>query len=165
MKHKLTAGAEVDVLNKDELQEVLVPLLRELLDRDVEERVRGNENSALDPTGAAVVEVYGVPIGMLFRLTRVVVRVDGGSSFAAPYVNGAGSVEIRRNGRVVDGVNLSTGLPNVWTQSGAASPVYRNGEQVEVAIAGGPANGNVLVEIEGDLYPMRVVDRKGKQGA
>ncbi len=91
---------------------------------------------------------------MEFRLCRVVVEADG-FSYQALFTAAGGSVEIQRGGQREDGYNLSAGLPNVWTAGSGSAPHYKNGENVTVVVAGGPANTNVNVRIQGDQFPDR----------
>lgn len=162
MRVKIAPGAELDVLNKQELHEVLHEVLAHFRS-DESERVRPQENGLTDGTGAAAIVVYQVPIGMGFRLSRITVSADG-FTFAAKFTNAAGAIELRRGGQLVDGVNLnpsaaagdqSVGIPWVETYSGSVRPAFQNGEQVAVNVVGGPPNTNVNVLLEGDLYPLK----------
>lgn len=125
-------------------------------EQDSSERVRAPAQTETDVNGNATIdEVYKVPVGMEFRLTRLLVAVDG-KSYASMFTNANGSVEIRRNGdTLIDGFNLSQGIPNSWSASGAAAPHFRNGERVTVVLTGGPASTGFSVKLEGDLYPRK----------
>lgn len=155
MKFKLVAGQELDVLTEQELRTVLDEFV-EQFERQHSERVRAPQQQLTDANGLAVLSVYEVPVGMEFRLSRVVVTADG-QTFAAPGVAGV-SIELRRNDRngpLLDGAKPAVGLPWVWTAGGSPSPHFRNGESVLVVVVGGPANTNVAAYVEGDLYPRR----------
>jgi hypothetical protein len=151
VKKKLVPGEELDFLTPAEAAALLQSVFRE----EVQERVHAQSPAtATDNTGAVSLEVYTVPMGMEFRLARVIVEADG-VTYAAMFVNAAGSVTIQRGGQVVDGFNLSAGIPNTWTSGKEAAPRYRNGEKVFIVVVGGPATRNMSARIEGDLFPDR----------
>jgi hypothetical protein len=156
VKQKVIPGGEIDAVSGDEFQALVAALTR----RDVVERVRAQENGKTDATGFLVLDVYFPPLGMEFRLSRVVVEADG-FSYAVMFTNAAGSVTIQRNagpdghGQIEDGYNLSQGLPNTWTAGSGSAPRYISGEKVTLVIIGGPANVNVNVRIQGDVMPER----------
>lgn len=150
-KQKIVPGATLDIPTSDELAAVVRAEFR----HEVRERVRAQAGAKTDANGAVTVSPYTVDTGMEFRLTRVLVEADG-YSYAAMFTNAAGAVTIQRGGQVLDGYNLATGIPNAWTGGSADAPRYRNGEKVDVVVVGGPANTNVNVRIEGDLYPYRI---------
>lgn len=165
MKTKLLAGHEIDMLTKDELREVLGLVLSEQIEqfrKSSTEHVRAELQTVTDGTGAASINVYQVPIGMKFRLARLVVASPG-FSFAAKFTNAAGAIEVRRNAeQLIDGVNLnpsaaagdqSVGIPWVQTYSSDARPEWQNGEQVTVNVIAGPATANITALVEGELYP------------
>lgn len=155
MKFKLVAGSEVDLVSPEELRTVLDEFV-EQFQRSHSERVRAAFQAQTDGGGNLALDAYEVPIGMEFRLSRVVVQADG-FTFAAPGVAGV-ALEIRRNGvngQLVDGQKPAVGLPWSWSSGGSPSPHYRNGETVTVHVLGGPVNVNVSVYVEGDLYPRR----------
>lgn len=167
MKHRLRAGEEIDVLTKDELREVLGTVLREQIElfrKRSSDHVRAELQAVTDGTGAVSIVVYQVPVGMKFKLARVVVASPG-FSFANKFTNAAGAIEVRRNNdQLVDGVNLnpsaaagdqSVGIPWVDSYSSDARPEWLNGEQVTVNVIAGPAAANITVLVEGELYPNR----------
>ncbi len=151
MRQKVVPGAELDVLTQEEMRALLKAELR----TGVFERVVQAANGPLTAGGVGSIDAYTVPVGMEFRLCRVVVTADG-FNYAAMFTNAAGGVTLLRDGQLVDGFNLSLGLPNVWTAGSGSAPRFRNGQKVTVAIVGGPASANVTVNLEGDLFPERV---------
>lgn len=155
MKVKLVAGSEVDLVSPEELRLVLNEYVEQFR-RQHSERVRATLQNISDGTGQVSIDAFEVPVGMEFRLSRVLVTADG-FTFAAPSPAGV-SIEIRRNGSqgpLVDGAKPAVGLPWPWVAGGSPSPHYRNGETVTVHVVGGPANVNISVYVEGDLYPRR----------
>jgi len=164
VKVKLVAGSEVDLVSPEELREVLREFVA-TFERQHSERVRATLQNLSDAGGNIAIDAYEVPIGMEFRLSRVLLTADG-LTFGAPGVAGV-SIEIRRNGKdgpLVDGAKPAVGLPWSWVAGGSPSPHFRNGETVTVRVVGGPANTNISVFVEGDLYPRRKLDRPA-QGA
>jgi hypothetical protein len=147
-KTKLVPGAELDVLTEAEAKALMKAELRGV----VRERTQAENNGATDATGAVSIDAYQVPLGMEFRLGRIIIEADG-FSYAVMFTNAAGSVTIRRGGVLLDGFNLSQGIPNTWTASSGNAPRFRNGEKVTLVVAGGPANTNLVARIEGDLLP------------
>lgn len=149
MKQKVVPGATIDAATPKEVAE----LVRALIRTDVYERVRESSTGNLDAAGDGSVDVYKVPVGMEFRLCRVIV-LPAGYTYAAMFTNAAGGVTIERNGGVIiDGFNLAAGLPNAWSAGSGAAPRYKNGEVVSIGFVGGPASTGVLVRIEGDQFP------------
>lgn len=156
-KQKYQPGGTIDAVTSAELERALGRLVTALERREVRERVKDAASAATDDaTGAAVIDVYQVPLGMEFRLTRLLIESNS-STFAAPFTNANGAALILRNGKVVDGVNLAApaGIPVSWTSGSAQAPRYRNGEKVSVQLIGGPVSSVVTVTLEGDLYPDR----------
>lgn len=150
-KQKVIPGGELEYLSADEARALMRAELRAV----VSERVQNEQNGLADGTGAVSIEAYTVPVGMEFRLARVVIEADG-FSYAAMFTNAAGSVTIRRGGVLLDGFNLSQGIPNTWTAGSGNAPRYRNGEKVTLVVVGGPANANIVARVEGDLFPDHV---------
>lgn len=150
MRFKLEAGAELDLLTRDELLEALREDRLARSGREVTP-VRVEENGVTDGTGALTLEVFTVPLGREFALTRLVVDADGFTP-GAPYKSGTGWIDVRRSGARVDFVNLQNGLPALSVDSDKTANRWRNGEQLEVVLAGGPANTNIRVTGQGWLY-------------
>lgn len=148
MKQRVVPGGEIDAVTGGEFRELAQVLLR----KDTMERVRASEVGALDGDGNGSVDIYGPPLGMEFRLCRLIVEANG-YTYAAMFTNAAGSVAIKRGDVTVDGYNLAAGIPNAWSAGPGSAPRYKNGERVTVAIVGGPADVSVTVSIEGDQFP------------
>ena len=143
-------GGEIDAATSEEIAQ----LERALHNKVVSERVHAEDVALSDGTGAVKIIPYVVRLGMEFRLNRVTIEADG-VTYAALFVNAAGSVTIQRGGQVLDGYNLSAGIPNTWTAGSGSAPRYRNGEEVQLVVVGGPANTKITARIEGDLFPDR----------
>lgn len=141
-------GAEIDLLTRTEAESMVAGFVREH-----PRRMRIPLNGKTDGAGAMVLEVYTVPMGRVFIVTRVIVGADGftpGAPFQAP----AGYLEIRRQGgQRTDFLSLAApgGLPAISTDSDSAGGIYINGETVEIALVAGPANTNVTVYVQGIL--------------
>jgi hypothetical protein len=169
VRFKIAAGSEAEVVSPDELREALYELVDRLRGSETK-HVRAEANGQTDGTGAVTITPYIVPVGMRFKLARVVVEASG-TSFAAKFTNAAGAIEVRRADKLVDGVNLnpsaaagdqSVGIPWVQQYSGDTRPELQNGEACVVDTIGGPANTNLTVLIEGELYPLDA-DHRGEQ--
>jgi len=148
VKQRVVPGQEIDAATSGELHELAQVLLR----KDTMERVRAAEVAPLDSDGNGTVDIYGPPLGMEFRLCRVIVEANG-YTYAAMFTNATGSVAIKRGAVTVDGYNLAAGIPNAWSAGSGSAPRYKNGEQVTVEIVGGPPGVSVTVSIEGDQFP------------
>lgn len=160
MKVSLKPGAELDVLTQDELEDSLAAALSGFSRPPQTEEdfatftLDSSGNSVL--TGSATnvaVAVYTVQVGYDFSLHRLTVEAATATTaytVAAPYTNGSGGIAIYRNGRFVDGLNLASGLPMVFTYGGDA-PIFRSRDRVELLVIGGPANGFVTVNVQGTL--------------
>lgn len=154
MKFHLKPNAELDLLTKEELREVVAEAMA-AFEKEITDRDYPSENGVTSAAGAGSLVVYTAQVGMEFRLQRLVVVSDG-ASFAVPFVAAAGAVELRKNGVTFDGRQLSAangGLPAVFSYSGQAGPRFRNGDEFEVALIAGPAAVNWEARAEGDLYP------------
>jgi hypothetical protein len=148
VKVKLQAGAELDVISPQEAREIVVELLEQERARGHETFVRADESAVTDAAGNAVITVYTCPVGKVFRITRLVVDADGFTP-GAPFKAATGFIAVLRSGEVVDFVNLSNGIPALSTDNADTGARWRNGEQVQVQISGGPANTTVRAKVQG----------------
>ena len=149
MKFKLHAGAEIDVLSPDEAREIVVEALGRARE-ELNEIARPAESGVTDATGAVTIEVYTVPMGYEFALNRLVIDADGFTP-GAPFKSGVGFIDVRRAGKRVDFVNLQNGIPALAVDGPDTAIRFRNGEQLEVVLVGGPANTTVQVGAQGRL--------------
>lgn len=157
MKAKLTAGAEIDFLTEDEMRRVLKDM--EADRREIEPTdVRATESGATNAAGGLVIDVYKVPSGRRFRLTRVIVLADGYTP-VAPYQNAAAYLNIRRGagGQIVDFLPLTAasggGIPAKGEYGDAQAPQFVNVEEVTIELVGGPASTGLTVFVQGGLQP------------
>jgi hypothetical protein len=149
VKFTLKAGAELDVLTPDEAREIVLDMLERAREQQ-ETPERAGASGRTDGAGALALRVYAVPLGREFSLHRLVVDAEGFTP-GAPFTNAAGYIDIRRSGVRVDFVNLSVGIPALALDGNDTAIRFRNGEEVEIVIAGGPASTNVRAEIQGML--------------
>lgn len=146
---------KLDLFTHGEARDTVRSLIAELRD-DGPRTVRPDESAVLDATGAAMIEVYTVPLGMEFALHRLVLDFDG-YTVAVPYTNANGYALIQRSGEMVDYISFAAaagGVPAVYGVGGAQAARFRNGENVEVAIVGGPAARSVRAKVQGVLQPI-----------
>jgi hypothetical protein len=155
-KTVIKAGAELDLLNADELRTVL----SEVMAGQTRPRRHLTVPSgvALDANGLGTVKAYRVETGYRFALTRLEVTLDG-TDMASPYNPGAaGAVDVYVDGRWRDGVPIggSTGyiLPVVLTTAPGQAIVCDDDALIEVRITGGPASTGALVTTSGLLDPI-----------
>lgn len=157
MLQTLKPNAQLDLLTKEELQQVASEMLSGYL--RPEQRIRNPAGVDLDGTGAGTVaEAYRVEAGMRFVLTRMEVSADGYTA-RSPYSPMAqGGIDIYVNGQWRDGTpfGASTGfiIPLVYTQSESRAIVAEDGDVFTVLVAGGPASTGLLVALCGILEPM-----------
>lgn len=153
MKQILKPNAELDILTAQELRAEIEHLLSGYLRPPEEARPEGGV--ALSAGGAGTIDLYTVPVGMLFYLTRVYVTA-GNATFQAPLA-GAGGISILRFsgslGDEIDGTGF-TSLPQVATWSRNNGPLFRDGERIGIGIAGGPASGQAFARAMGFLAPL-----------
>lgn len=154
MKIRLRAGAEVDVLNQQELGQELQPvrdelrLLREAQQQSAPRWQRPDGWAETDANGNVTVTVYRVPQGMELRVQRVLVEADGFDA-GTPHVGGG--FELWRDDRPA-AVQAANQLPADLSISEGAGVRYRNGAQVQVRVLAGPANTRVRALVEGSLH-------------
>lgn len=149
-KHKIAAGEEIDVLNADEARQIVDDVVARVVRQADEIEWRGEESAVTDANGNALIPVFVVPPGRIFRITRLVAAADGFTA-AAPFRNPAGALQVLRGNTIVDFVNLENGLPALSTDSRDTGTRWRNGELVQVQLIGGPANTSVNVTAQGFL--------------
>lgn len=156
MRQKIKIGGreiELDLLTREELHTEVELLLSGYLRPPEEARPEGGV--ALSAGGGGIIDLYTVPVGMLFRLTRVYVTA-GGATFLVPLA-GAGGISVQRmsgsTGDEIDGSPFSS-LPQVATWSRSNGPLFRDGERIGIAVAGGPANGQAFARAMGYLSPL-----------
>ena len=164
MKVKLSPNAELDLLTQEELDQSLTAAIERFLSghnrrpgtirEPVAVELDASGNTAIGPKSPIGVPLYKVPAGYRFALHRLSIKADG-FTFAAPFTNAAGFLELQRSGLMVDGLPLtSPGLPLVFTTGTADSIVYDNNQTVDLLISGGPASTAVQLVLQGTLSPI-----------
>lgn len=140
---------ELDVLTHEELRSTIEELISGYLRPPTQARPEGG--AVLSGT-AGVAEIYIVPVGMQFRLTRVFVTVNG-ATFGVPIASTGGIDVYRGNGNFNDSLDGTpfTSLPQVATWNRSNGPLFRDGEAVRIGIAGAPANGQLFCRAAGYL--------------
>ncbi len=157
----LRPNAELDLLTKEELQQVVSELLSGYLRPP--ERLRAPSGVQLSAGGATVAApgavVYTVEPGMRLILTRVEFFLDGYTALA-PYTS-AGGIDLYVDGQWRDGFPFggTSGfiLPATYTESKDRAIVLQDGSQLSVHVGGGPANGGLTVNVCGILLPLQPV--------
>lgn len=162
MKVQLKPGVELDVLTQAELHATLEQMFSGFARGPATDRATNpipldaNGNSFIANVTPSPFAVFKVPSGYQFTLHRLALKSDG-ATFASPFTNSSGYVEIQRAGIMVDGIGLaSPGLPMIFTAGSADGVVYDNNETVDVLIVGGPASEAVQAYLQGTLEPLTV---------
>lgn len=150
MKQKLSPNAELDILTKQELFEVVDYLEAKMVTPDSAYssdfaviKLDGSGNS-VNPIEVPVYVCKGMQI---FSCHVLSLDPDGFSAGASTVANG---VTVKAGDRVV-GVQQSAVMPGVFTWGTLDCPRLTSGEKLTVRIEGGPANGTVRVVAEGRL--------------
>lgn len=159
MKQKLGPNAELDLLNKQELEDVMRTMVDELKSgfsrpavtiRDFQATLLdGNGDSGIPgaTNNPNPVPFYRVDAGYTFELHRMTVQFEGvdfNTDFAGGYIY------LMRATRVIDFANLDDGVPVVFSYTSDA-PEFNNGETVDLLVSGGSADTNMIVDIQGTL--------------
>lgn len=160
VKVALKPGAELDVLTRDELRDELEAIVMRL--RGAPATVRAENDGVTTAAGAVTVEVYKVPLGMSFKLTRLVVLADGFTP-AVPFNGAGGFLELLRNDvpvawcSLVAAAAIAPGaLPMqlVDADSPESAVWYANGDCVAYRITAGPASTATIGRAQGILEPI-----------
>lgn len=97
--------------------------------------------------------IYEVPPGFTLAVHRLEIR-DGGHTFGNPYTGAGGYWELRANDEMRDGGSLVSGtgsFPIVRTWGTRDAPHFRDGENVNFFMSGGPASTPVYIRLQGTL--------------
>lgn len=159
-KAQLRAGAEIDFLTADELQELLDRHFSGFLRPPQTVRVRDGFN--LDSSGNSsrggtqvAIPIFEVPAGYTVRIHRIRIAPDG-YTFGSPFTAAGGFWELQRAGEFEAGGSFVSGvgsLPAVQSWGTADAPSYSNGESVDVYVNAGPASKPLRVGLQGTLEP------------
>lgn len=159
MRVTIRPGEQFETLTPDELRRELNGLRVALAKKPA--NVRAEEDGVTTAAGAATVEVYKVPLGMEFRLTRLAVLADGFTP-AVPFQGAGAFLELLRNDvaltwqSLVAGAAVAPGaLPSVLVDADSESSAayYANGDCVAIRLTAGPASTRLIVRAEGVLNP------------
>ena len=143
---------ELDLLTKEEVATTIEELVSGYLRPPASARPEGGAQLT-GTTGVA--EIYVVPVGMQFRLTRVFVTVNN-ATFGVPVASAGGIDVYRGQGNAndpIDGIPF-TSLPQVGTWNRANGPLFKDGEAFRVGIVGAPNNAQLFVRAAGFLEPL-----------
>jgi hypothetical protein len=157
VKFTLKPGAELDILTAAELREVMRERWTDF-EQDAPVTFRAPLSDKTNASGGATVEVLRVPAGRRFKLTRLLVWLDGFTP-ADPYQDDAAYMVIRREGgQRTDFLPLTSasgyGLPAVFTDGDAQAAEFVNGEVIQVEFVGLPANTTLTVYAQGQLQAL-----------
>ena len=158
-KSLIKAGAEIDVLTRDELHTELVEVASGYL-RPPQD-IRFDAGGVIDGTTYLIAfDVYKPELGYKFRLTRLTINLSG-YTFGTPYTAAGSYFEILRGGQVLDGLNLdvtSAGfqLPYVYTESDSRAIFCQDGELLQLKVVGDNTVGGATVSCHGQgiLLPL-----------
>lgn len=151
-RQKIVPGAEIETLSADELRGVISEAFSGV--GGAPETVMARANKLTDASGNLSLELYIVPAGQEFVLTRLVVEADGKTP-ASPFTGAGSYLQTLRNDEVVDFTSLAAGtlgLPAISTDGEDSAPVFRQGDRVIVRIVSGPATTNVVASMRGIGY-------------
>jgi hypothetical protein len=156
VKHVI-AGKEIDILTKEELAEALRSSLEFFASGYLRAPSYATPEAGvtLSAAGAGIADLYPVPVGMLFRLTRLYVTCNT-ATFGAPLALSGGISVYRASGPInaeLDGTPFAS-IPQIASWSQSYAPTFRDGDLVRVGIAGGPANGQLFMRAGGFLEPL-----------
>lgn len=159
MRVTIKPGEQFETLTPDELKRELDSLRLALARKPA--NVRAEEDGQTTATGAVTTEVYKVPMGMEFRLTRLVVLADGFTP-AVPFQGAGAFLELLRNDVAITWQSLVAGaavypgaLPAVLVDADSESSAayYANGDCVAIRLTAGPVSTRIIVRAEGVLNP------------
>lgn len=158
MKQKITAGAELDLLTREELAATLEGIVSGYLRPTMPRR---DEDGLVVASGADVtITLPPAPRGMEVIYTRVVLDAPG-SAFTpgAPYNAPASYIGLYRDLELIDFVSnvagAGGGIPYRWTFSTSNGIRLRDGEALSAIVHVPPAVGTGLVlRADGYLSPI-----------
>jgi hypothetical protein len=157
MRTTIKPGEELDFATpaevRDILDESLAPWARG------PQTIRAVNALGLDGNGNGQVDVYACPAGHRFTLHRLLIDLDEGDTGynpGNPYTSSDGYADILRAGVREAFAVFSGGLPCLFTDGSRQALEYSNGEVVQVKIVGGPADGTIVVRLQGTIQPVTV---------
>jgi hypothetical protein len=149
----LKPGAELDLLTRQELHAELLEIASGYLRPP--ERWRFTDGGKTDTNGAVTIPIIRVKQGYVFELTRLVIDVSG-KTFGNPYTSSSGYWNLLLNGELVDGDNMSGGLPSIYTESESRAIYVFGGEKLDLSLNAGSglASTSVMIRGQGVLTPL-----------
>jgi hypothetical protein len=149
----LKPGAELDLLTREELHAELVEVASGYLRPP--ERRRFVEGGTTDANGIVTIPVLTVQQGYVFELTRLVIAPSG-KTFGNPYTSSTGYWNLLLNGEMVDGDNMTGGIPSIYTESESRAIYVFGGEQLQLHLNAGSglASTQIMVRGQGVLTPL-----------
>lgn len=155
MKQPLKPGMELDLLTKDELEEVMVGLVSGYLRPP--RAIREPSGVKLDSSGTGSFTAYTVEAGMELVLTRIEFSLDGYNA-RSPYQPASGGIDLYANEQWRDGIPFASGftLPGVYTESDSRAIRLYGGQHLTVKVNALAAVANVgfRVAVCGFLAPL-----------
>jgi len=120
--------------------------------------VRPEEEGETTAAGAVTIDVYTVPAGYDFSLTRLIIEAAGFTP-AAPFTGAGAYIAVRRSSVLIDFASLiavepsggGKSLPALFTYSVTSGFSLRNKEVLQVELVAGPASTRILARAEGFL--------------
>lgn len=160
MKQTLRPNAELDLLTKEELRDVLTEIVSG--HNRPPERIRHPGGVTLDGSGnAPLTGIYRVEAGMRAIVTRIEFFLDGYSMRSPFNPTPAGGIDIYVDAQWRDGFPFggSTGfiLPAVYTEARERAIVAEDGAHMQIQVGGGPASTGLTVALCGILVPIEPV--------
>ena len=155
MRQAVVPGKTIEAVTPAELDKALGEFAGRVAASRDKRTQRPSGALRLDATGAGIITIYAVPLGMEFALHRLLIDADGFTP-GAPYNAAAGYVDILRGDERVDFLSLAAGsgaIPAVFSAGDSDAVRFRNGEQVNLRVVGGPVSTTVQVRAQGTLAP------------
>ena len=160
MLQQLKPNAELDLLTRDELRDVLTEIVSG--HNRPPQRIRHPGGITLDGSGnGALTGIYRVEAGMRAIVTRVEFFLDGYSARAPFNPTVAGGIDLYVDGQWREGwpVGGSTGfiLPAVYTESKDRAIVIEDGALLQIQAGALATSTGLTVNVCGLLFPIEPV--------
>ena len=152
MKTPIKAGAELDILNENELRTVLAEVMSGYLRPKFERSFE--QGGVCSAQGVMTLELYRPKPGFVFKLARLVIDPSPAYTFGAPFTNTAGYYNLLVSGEIADGNNMTIGIPAVATASESHAVIVRDGEQLSLYLNGGAGLSGVTIMVRGYGHEM-----------
>ena len=150
MKHRLTSGAEIELVSPAELREILGETFPA---RHGPQTERPFQGVTVDSSGNGSVTLFEVPTGAEFELHSIYIDADGKSPASRM---STGYALLLRNSSAVDEYDFTLtgkGIPVRYSYTSDA-PLYHERETVAVQFFGITASTTVVVRGQGTRQPL-----------